>query len=146
MQIVKTFLFIVITLILHSCQNGKDFGNADKGKIISDTLIYSSPSNYELIMDNVGESKKIEIRDYKDMFALFEKLNYTPEAWQSGIREVPRVYLPIIGEKWGPTNSKEVTVENKKTAIFSWIGTFGIAFKRTDFDRPGSIGDYKKFI
>ena len=52
------------------------------------------------------------------MFALFEELNYTPDAWQSGIREVPRVYLPIIGEKWGPTNSKEVTIENKKRFFF----------------------------
>ena len=52
------------------------------------------------------------------MFALFEQLNYTPEAWQSGIREVPRVYLPIIGENWGPARSKEVTVDNKKRLFF----------------------------
>lgn len=47
------------------------------------------------------------------MLVLFEELNYTPEAWQSGNREVPRVYLPAIGNKWG-SKSKEVTIENKK--------------------------------
>ena len=52
------------------------------------------------------------------MLELFEKLNYTPEAWQAGIREVPRVYLPLIGEKWGPTSSHEVTVDNKKRLFF----------------------------
>jgi uncharacterized FlgJ-related protein len=52
------------------------------------------------------------------MFELFEKLNYTPEAWQAGIREVPRVYLPLIGERWGTTGSKEITVDNKKRLFF----------------------------
>ena len=51
------------------------------------------------------------------MLVLFEELNYTPEAWQAGIREVPRVYLPIIGDRWG-SKSQEITVENKKRLFF----------------------------
>lgn len=69
-------------------------------------------------MENDDGSKKVEVSSYKDMLELFEKLNYTPEAWQAGICEIPRVYLPIIGAKWGPTTSKEVTTENKKRLFF----------------------------
>ncbi len=96
-------------------QNGSasDLSDAEK-----DTLIFSSPKNYLRVLDDIDNSSEVEIRDYKDLFTLFEKLNYTPEAWQAGIREVPRVYLPIIGDKWGTTKSKEVTVENKKRLFF----------------------------
>jgi uncharacterized FlgJ-related protein len=83
-----------------------------------DTLIYSNPQNYLLVLDDSKKSRKFEVRSYKDMLELFEELNYTPAAWQSGIREVPRVYLPMIGDKWGSTTSKEITVENKKQLFF----------------------------
>jgi len=68
-------------------------------------------------LDDLDNSSELEIRDYKDMFALFTKLNYTPEAWQAGIREIPRVYLPIIGDRWG-SKSQEITIENKKRLFF----------------------------
>jgi uncharacterized FlgJ-related protein len=55
------------------------------------------------------------------MFELFDELNYTPDAWQAGIREIPRVYLPIIGDRWGSTSSKEIAVENKKRLFFRGI-------------------------
>jgi len=51
------------------------------------------------------------------MLKLFDELNYTPEAWQAGIREVPRVYLPLIGDKWS-SRSQEISVENKKRIFF----------------------------
>ena len=122
MRLVNITISIGVIAILFGCINAKEHKPSalelsDEGFEL-DTLIYSSPSNYSLVMDESESSSKVEIRNYKDMFALFEKLNYTPEAWQSGIREVPRVYLPIIGEKWGPTNSKEVTIENKKRLFF----------------------------
>jgi uncharacterized FlgJ-related protein len=63
-------------------------------------------------------ANNFEVSNYKDILALFEKLNYTTEAWQSGIREIPRVYLPLIGEKWGAGRSNELTVENKKRLFF----------------------------
>jgi len=50
-------------------------------------------------LDNYKGSRKVEVTSYKDMLVLFEELNYTPEAWQAGIREVPRVYLPIIVDR-----------------------------------------------
>ena len=83
-----------------------------------DTLIYSAPQNYSKTLESNDPANNFEVSNYKDMLALYEKLNYTPEAWQSGIREVPRVYLPLIGEKWGAGRSNELTVDNKKRLFF----------------------------
>ena len=120
---VLVFKSVSVVSMVSGCTNARE--PVDTGSELSepvaqmpDTLIYSSPVNYLLILEKVDSSSEVEIRSYKDMFELFEKLGYTPEAWQSGIREVPRVYLPIIGERWGPTSSKEITIENKKRLFF----------------------------
>jgi uncharacterized FlgJ-related protein len=117
------FLNIIITIaliaILSGCLNGKKHISSSSGQSGEmGSIICSSPQNYLKVRDNVKASSKVEIRNYKDILQLFEKLEYTPESWQAGIREVPRVYLPIIGEEWGPTRSKELTVENKKRLFF----------------------------
>ena len=84
----------------------------------ADTLINSDPLSYSQVLDTIGPSNKLEISSYKDILDLFEKLDYTPEAWQAGIREVPRVYLSIVGDRWGTTTTQEITVELKKRLFF----------------------------
>ncbi len=58
------------------------------------------------------------IEGYQDMLVLFDSLGYTPEAWQAGIREVPRVYLTGIGDRWRSQTVSEITVELKKRLFF----------------------------
>jgi Bax protein len=84
----------------------------------TDTLIFSDPYNYTRTLDNSDAAGKVEIRSYKDILALFEAHDYTAASWKAGIREVPRIYLPIIGERWGPKSSKEITIEDKKRIFF----------------------------
>lgn len=123
MRLLNVFISICAIGTLAGCINAREPG-ASLSKLSesapdgTDTLIYSSPDNYLLTLDQVDSSSEVEVRSYKDMFELFDKLNYTPEAWQAGIREVPRVYLPLIGERWGSTGSKEVTIDNKKRLFF----------------------------
>ena len=102
---------------MFGCINRRESKQSDEGKKSSDTLIYSSPSNYLIVLDDFEGSRKVEIRSYKDILDLFQELNYTPEAWQSGIREVPRVYLPLIGDRWS-TKSNELAVADKKRIFF----------------------------
>jgi len=120
MRLRNILISIASTALLIDCMNAgeNNRSSSDLSDTNNDTLIYSSPANYLKVLDDLDNSSEVEIRDYNDMFALFKKLNHTPEAWQAGIREIPRVYLPIIGEKWGPTKSKEVTIENKKRLFF----------------------------
>jgi len=114
---------IGVLAILLGCINAKEDKTSTSeisGTVTNtvDTLIFSAPQNYSKTLESNTAADNVEIRNYKDMFELFEKLNYTPEAWQAGIREVPRVYLPLIGERWGSGRSDELTVENKKRLFF----------------------------
>lgn len=121
------FLYIIIFICVMAVPNGCTSAREEKSTATEisnlfndglDTLVYSSPGSYSMTLEKGEGVSNLEIRSYKDMFDLYEKLNYTPEAWQAGIREVPRVYLPLIGERWGTTGSKEITVENKKRLFF----------------------------
>ena len=60
----------------------------------------------------------LEVSGYKEVLALFEKLNYTPAAWQAGIRKVPRVYITDITERWRDTTVNSITVVAKKQIFF----------------------------
>ena len=65
--------------------------------------------------------ERVPCRDYKDVFALFDRLGYTQQAWQAGIREVPRVYLEDIPERWRERGSTLMPVADKKRLYFRLI-------------------------
>ena len=123
MKLINITISIGVVAILLGCiSTGEDKSsnsvNLGTDSNTIDTLIYSAPQNYSKTLESYDPANNVEISNYKDLFELYGKLNYTPEAWQSGIREVPRVYLPIIGEKWGSGRSDELTVDNKKRLFF----------------------------
>jgi Bax protein len=65
--------------------------------------------------------ERVPCRDHNDVFALFDRLGYTQQAWQAGIREVPRVYLEDIPERWRERSSTVMTVAEKKRLFFRLI-------------------------
>jgi Bax protein len=66
--------------------------------------------------------EKVSCRDFKDVLALFDRLGYTQQAWQAGIREVPRVYLEDIPDAWRERSTKLASVADKKRLFFRLIG------------------------
>jgi len=62
--------------------------------------------------------QRFEYMSYKDIDQLFEQLDYTPESWQAGIREVPRVYLTDVSDNWRDKYTKEISVTHKKRLFF----------------------------
>lgn len=122
MQCLYAIIFTGIIAMLNGCTNVREDRSTSEIAALAneglDTLIYSSPASYSLTLENGDGTRHAEIRTYTEMFDLYEELNYTPEAWQAGIREVPRVYLPLIGDRWGKIGSKEITVDNKKRLFF----------------------------
>jgi len=126
MRLTNTLFHVSLVFILLGCINPKEPGRStsevpELTLPEPDTLIYSFPVNYSKILDTISASGKLEIGSYKDVLELFEKLKYTPESWQAGIRELPRVYLTTIGDRWGSTTTKEITVLNKKQLFFRGI-------------------------
>ena len=62
--------------------------------------------------------KIVEIESYIDLEQLFDELNYTPEAWIAGIREVPRLYISEIPERWSQHTVQVIDVLTKKRLFF----------------------------
>jgi len=69
-------------------------------------------------VESTRPEERFEFTSYVEVGELFEELNYTPEAWQEGIREIPRVYLTTIAPRWRDRVSAEVTVLEKKRIFF----------------------------
>jgi Bax protein len=65
--------------------------------------------------------ERVPCRNYKDVLALFDRLGYTQKAWQSGIREIPRVYLEDVPDTWRERSAKELSVADKKKLFFRVI-------------------------
>ncbi len=56
-------------------------------------------------------------RQTEDIFNLFDSLDYTAAAWAQGVREIPRIYMTGIPERW-KTESDKITVVHKKEIFF----------------------------
>jgi Bax protein len=73
---------------------------------------------------------------------LINDLNYTPEAWQAGIREVPRLYITNVPSRWRDKTSKELDVVTKKRVFFRLLGPLVLHSNeliQADRDRVESI-------
>jgi uncharacterized FlgJ-related protein len=72
----------------------------------------------EVPQEQSREEIQYPTASYVEMLALFDSLGYTPEAWQAGIREVPRIYLTGMPERWRSQTVSEITVDLKKRLFF----------------------------
>jgi uncharacterized FlgJ-related protein len=63
----------------------------------------------------------VPCRNSKDVLALFDRLGYTQKAWQSGIREIPRVYLANVPDTWRDRSAKDLSLKDKKRLFFRVI-------------------------
>ena len=53
----------------------------------------------------------------EDVFEIFDSVGYTAENWAKGVREIPRIYMTRIPERW-KTESDKITVVRKKQIFF----------------------------
>jgi len=61
--------------------------------------------------------REVKTNSPKDIVNLFNSLGYTKKAWESGIKEVPRVYLQSIPKRWAK-ESRNLPVKLKKELFF----------------------------
>jgi len=99
---------VVITMIsLGVILSGCDTGNQGIGSSGIDT-------------DRPVERFKYDSPEQVEELAI--SLDYTPEAWQAGIREVPRLYITKVPPRWRDKTSDEMPVVDKKRAFFRLLG------------------------
>jgi len=68
------------------------------------------------------EPRTFEFTSYTQVEELFAELGYTQENWDSGIREIPRLFLTEIPERWRSSTAQSVTVQKKKALFFRILG------------------------
>jgi len=103
----------------------------------------SSVSSQEVDADG-RPVDRVEFQSYQDVESLLEELEYTPAAWQAGIREIPRLYLTDIPPRWREQTSKEVSVQVKKQLFFRMLAPLALRANELilrDRDRAGSLAD-----
>jgi len=98
------------------------------GLFILSFLIVScvSAEDYSAATGGEPNPRIVTLHTYKDALALFDELNYTDEAWQAGIRDVPRLYLAEISDQWSKKTTKEIDVKTKKAIFFRAIGPLAL--------------------
>ena len=81
--------------------------------------------NNDAYSNGVDADRPVERFEYESGEQVEElaiSLNYTPEAWQAGIREVPRLYITKVPRRWRDKTSEEMPVVDKKRAFFRLLG------------------------
>jgi len=68
-----------------------------------------------------NDIRTVETSKYTDVLKLFDEIGYTAEHWQAGIREVPRIELTHIPERW-QKQSPNIPVKDKKNVFFRLAG------------------------
>ena len=61
--------------------------------------------------------KTVETTSYSDVLTLFNDIGYTAKAWQSGIREIPRLRIKQIPKRWQKL-APNMPVNDKKNIFF----------------------------
>jgi Bax protein len=73
--------------------------------------------------DQADQSHEVvEFRSYAEIEGLLEKLNYSQEIWDAGIRELPRLYVTNIPSRWRTNSADEIPVAAKKRLFFRLLG------------------------
>ncbi len=85
---------------------------------------------------------RIEYSSGSQLEQIIKDLNYKPESWQAGIREVPRLFITDIPPRWRNKNFQELDVMTKKRIFFRFVGPLILHSNeliQTNRDRAASI-------
>jgi uncharacterized FlgJ-related protein len=83
-------------------------------------------TEYAAVTGGEPNARVFEMQHYQEVLDLFEELDYTTEAWQVGIREVPRIYLREVSDHWSKVTAQEIDVKLKKRLFFRAIGPLAL--------------------
>jgi hypothetical protein len=70
------------------------------------------------VVQESADTVYVTFETVEDIERFFEEVHYTPQTWAEGVRELPRMYLTAIGERWKQRTQNELTVQAKKRIFF----------------------------
>ncbi len=91
--------------------NTKGFARLLSGALLALATACSEPPAPE-------PDRTYRFESHTDLEALFAELNYTPETWAAGNRDVPRLFLTTIPTRWRNRTADSIPVTRKKQLFF----------------------------
>ena len=67
---------------------------------------------------DASDTVHVKFETVEDIEAFFEEVEYAPAHWAAGVREIPRMYVTEVGQRWRERSNSELTVEAKKRIFF----------------------------
>ena len=61
-----------------------------------------------------------------DIEAFFDEVGYGPDHWAAGVREIPRMYVTQVGERWQQRANDSLSVQAKKRIFFRAMGPLAL--------------------
>ena len=114
---IRNSISVILGFILFiNCQSGKSKSEAPKVISYSDSITTTIITETAEI--NPIDTITHEFSSFEEGYSIFEELSYTPEAWQSGIREVPNLHLMRIPQRWRKATTQQIEVKLKKSIFF----------------------------
>ena len=89
------------------------------------SLLYAALTTFSGLQPAYSDTaiiRTVESKNYNDVLQLFDKIGYTAEQWQAGIREVPRIEITTIPQRWQET-AQTIPVSDKKNIFFRLVGS-----------------------
>ena len=94
-------------------------------KMPARSLLYvalTSLSGLQPAYSDTAIIRTVESKNYNDVLHLFDKIGYTAEQWQAGIREAPRIELTHIPLRWQKV-TQTIPISDKKNIFFRLTGS-----------------------
>jgi Bax protein len=94
-------------------------------KIPARSLLYvalTAISGLQPAYSDTAIIRTVESKNYNDVLQLFNEIGYTAEQWQAGIREVPRIEITNIPQRWQEV-TRTIPVSDKKNIFFRLTGS-----------------------
>ena len=63
----------------------------------------------------------VEFKNLQELGAYFDSIGYTEKAWESGLEEIPRVYIHTIPNRWTCLVDRNINLQQKKLRFFMGI-------------------------
>jgi len=86
-----------------------------------------------------NDVRVVKTKNYSDVLKLFNEIGFTAKQWNAGIREVPRIEITNIPERW-QKQARHLPVKDKKNVFFRLAGP-GILIENEKI-----IADRKKLL
>ena len=79
-------------------------------------------SGFQHAYSDTAIIRTVESKNYNDVLQLFNEIGYTAEKWQAGIREVPRIEITEIPQRWQQV-AQTIPISDKKNIFFRLTGS-----------------------